>query len=431
MTQVHPAKTSSKPTPPQNGWERKAKAYLHKHQLAARQLRTSPHAQLSMVVVIPCYDEPELHLTLSSLRACKRPQAAVEVLVVINAPEDAATEVVEQNRRALRTVQALDDSLNDPCLRFHPLYFPKLPPEHAGVGCARKLGMDEAVQRFSDLGRADGLILSLDADCRVAANYLQAVESHFVRHPKSPAAAIYFEHPLDESHPGMISYELFLRYYIQALRFSGHPHAFHTVGSTIVVRAEAYVKQGGMNRRRAGEDFYFLQKLFALGGFSEVRDTMVAPSARHSARVPFGTGQAVGRIEASGAIGYPAFAPDIFGDLVDLFRRVEQACEQEFQSLPSPVGLSPVLMDFLNKLGFDDKMQEIRRNAVTPRTLRQRFYNWFNPFRVLKFANFATAAAYPKVDVVDAAHSLLKWRGIEASKDALYLLRIYRKLDLE
>ncbi len=384
-----------------------------------------------MVVVIPCYDEPELELTLESLRACKAPRVAVEVLVVINAAEGAEAGVAKQNYLSLQRVQALDDSLGDPRFRLHPLYFPKLPPEHSGVGCARKLGMDEAVARFAELERPQGLILSLDADCRVASNYLQAVEANFARHPKSPAAAVYFEHPLDGSHVGIISYELFLRYYVHALRFSGHPHAFHTVGSTIAVRAEAYVKQGGMNRRHAGEDFYFLQKLFALGDFSEVRDTVITPSARLSTRVPFGTGQAVGRMKAIGHMGYPAFAPELFRDLQCLFRRVEQCCELEFQPLPSCAGLSPVLADFLRGLGFDDKMLEIRRNAVSPRTLRQRFYNWFNPFRVLKFANFSTAAAYPKVDVVQAAHDLLQWRGIHAPEYGLELLHVYRKLDSE
>ncbi len=419
------------PTLRPDGWERKAKAYLRKHQLVPRQLDGPPHAELGIVVVIPCYNEPDLRLTLDSLQACRSPRAAVEVLVVINAPEDAGTRVLQQNRRSLQTVQDVDRSLGDPRLRLHALYFSELPPELAGVGCARKAGMDEASRRFADLGRPEGLILSLDADCRVAPDYLQAVESHFACNPKSPAGSIYFEHPLDGDCAGIMSYELFLRYYVHALRFSGYPHAFQTVGSAMAVRANAYVKQGGMNRRRAGEDFYFLQKLMALGRFSEVRDTVISPSARRSTRVPFGTGQAIGQIELSGHAGYPAFSPRLFRDLAPLFGRVERACELGFQPLPRWAGLAPVLVDFLRGAGFDDKMLEIRRNAVSPRTLRQRFYNWFNPFRVLKFANFATASAYPKVDVIHAAHQLLQWRGIQAPENGLELLRAYRELDSE
>jgi len=33
------------------------------------------------------------------------------------------------------------------------------------------------------------------------------------------------------------AYELHLRYYVQALRYAGFPHAHHTVGSCLAVRA--------------------------------------------------------------------------------------------------------------------------------------------------------------------------------------------------
>ena len=61
----------------------------------------------------------------------------------------------------------------------------------------------------------------------------------------------------------------------------------------MAVRPEAYMKQGGMNRRKAGEDFYFLNKIMSLGGFGECAETTIYPSPRTSKRVPFGTGQAV------------------------------------------------------------------------------------------------------------------------------------------
>ena len=38
----------------------------------------------------------------------------------------------------------------------------------------------------------------------------------------------------------------------------------------MAVRADAYLRQGGMNRRKAGEDFYFLNKFMVLGGYGEM-----------------------------------------------------------------------------------------------------------------------------------------------------------------
>ena len=41
----------------------------------------------------------------------------------------------------------------------------ELPTKHAGVGLARKIGMDEAVRRLEEAGKTKGLILNVDSDC--------------------------------------------------------------------------------------------------------------------------------------------------------------------------------------------------------------------------------------------------------------------------
>ena len=56
--------------------------------------------------------------------------------------------------------------------RLHVLYEPDMPLKHAGVGLARKWGMDEAVARFAHIQRPEGLIITLDADCQVAKNFI-------------------------------------------------------------------------------------------------------------------------------------------------------------------------------------------------------------------------------------------------------------------
>src|SRR5262249_26021974 len=160
------------------------------------------------------------------------------------------------------------------------------------------IGMDEALRRFDAVERPGGVIVGFDADCRCERNYLTAIERHFERNSNSPGCSIYFEHPLNGPlepaiYEAIAEYELHLRYYVQALRFGGFPHAFHTIGSSMAVRAGVYRKQGGMNKRKAGEDFYFLHKIIPLGGFTNLVETRVIPSPRASDRVPFGTGKAV------------------------------------------------------------------------------------------------------------------------------------------
>ena len=62
------------------------------------------------------------------------------------------------------------------------------------------------------------------------------------------------------------------------------PYVFHTVGSAMAVKALPYVKAGGMNRKQAGEDFYFIQKLVPSGGYFNLNSTTVYPSPRISFR---------------------------------------------------------------------------------------------------------------------------------------------------
>ena len=60
------------------------------------------------------------------------------------------------------------------------------------------------------------------------------------------------------------------------------------------------MKAGGMNRRQAGEDFYFIQKLVPAGGYFSLNSTVVYPSPRPSFRVPFGTGASITKLNESG-----------------------------------------------------------------------------------------------------------------------------------
>ncbi len=413
----------------------KPNQYLQKHQLFPPQITTLPHRDLGLIIVIPCHDEPDLNTTLDSLWACQSPECAVEIIVIINAAATASDAVQQRNRQTWELARTWIAAHQNPKLSVHLLHFFDLAPRHAGAGLARKLGMDEAVARFHTLNRPKGVIVALDADCRVDSNYLQAIENHFQRHPKTPGCAIYFEHPLDNDPPlnaGIIHYELFLRYYIHGLRFSGFPYAYHTVGSSMAVRSEIYQRQGGMNRRQAGEDFYFLHKIIPLGGFTELRETTVIPSARVSHRVPFGTGKAQREWLRNGLTEYPVYNPRVFCDLRALFAHVDRFFTAD-PTLPLD-HLPDSIAHYLVENNFSSKLSEIQQNAASVASFNKRFYQWFNGFRVLKFIHWASASYYPKQAVQTAALQLLQWQGLwskslDSNPDAQALLHYYRQLD--
>ena len=248
-----------------------------------------PQGNLAFVIAIPACQEPEILKTLESIFNCTRPDGSVEIIIVLNSSESAPEEITRSNQRAETEIREYSNKYAVDGFRIHCIHEKGIPDKVAGAGMARKIAMDLAWSRFDRLDRLEGIIVSLDADTICEPNYLTELERHFREVPGSDACSIYFEHPVDgEEYPeiiyqGIIQYELHLRYYIQALRHAGHPHAYHTLGSCFAVRAGVYGSQGGMNKRKAGEDFYFLHKIIPLENFHEVNRTCLHPSPRPSA----------------------------------------------------------------------------------------------------------------------------------------------------
>ncbi len=362
---------------------------------------------------------------------CAAPWNQVEVIVVINQSESDSEEVDIQNRKSQADIARWNATSELRVFTIHQI----LPTRQAGVGLARKIGMDEAVRRFNLIG-SDGVIACLDADCTCQSNYLQAIQGHFRSNPKTPGCAIYFEHPLPEPAPGtpappIASYELHLRYYTHALGYSGLPCAFQTVGSAMAVRSSAYEKQGGMNKRKAGEDFYFLQKIIKLGGFTRLNTTTVYPSGRTSHRVPFGTGKAMAQYGKNKNVSFCSYDPRTFVDLKQLVSQLPGLYDDSSGIDRAWNTFSRALTAFLGKAAFKEKMEEIKAKTSSRETFDKRFFQWCDGFFAFKFANYARHSHYPGIAITDAASWLLRnaCKIEPAGEDVIALLMQYRELD--
>lgn len=412
--------------------------YLTARALYPPLIHKPPSPLLGIVVVIPCYDEEYLLLSLMSLKKCARPACDVEVIVVINHSEKTteAIKTINQKAHQQATEWAQQNRLSH--LQFFILMMDDLPVKHAGVGLARKIGMDEACYRFHKAQNPRGIIGCFDADSRCEVNYLQEIESYFLEKPKAQACGIHFEHPLegidysDEIYDAITLYELHLRYYVNAQRWAGFSNAWQTIGSSMAVRCDAYQKQGGMNRRQAGEDFYFLHKFIPLGHFGEIKKTKVIPSPRPSDRVPFGTGKAVGEfLHSKGK--YLTYNPLSFQDLAIFFKNVWsliyeiQNTEEIFAQLPESVST------FLKANDFAEKLEEIKKHTSNQESFEKRMARWFDAFLLMKYIHFARDHYYPDVEVCTASKWLLSNilpQETHQDRSAKDLLISLRKIDL-
>ncbi|WP_235298888.1 glycosyltransferase [Portibacter marinus] len=363
------------------------KQYLKKQGKTQGLITESPSVDLELIVVIPAYKEPNIIKTLESLSACSIRNGKIEVLIYINGSSSDTREVRRDNDSAYSQSLTFAKNNSTEALQFHILKNLDLPSKKSGVGLARKVLMDEALLRFQTLQK-EGVIVNLDADCTVSKNYFESIIQYFEINPHLNAASIHIEHEL--SNPSIINYELHLRYFIGMQKLIGCPFAFQTVGSAMAVRTQAYAALGGMNTRRAGEDFYFLHKFIKNGTCGELSACTVYPEGRISDRVPFGTGKAVGEGEAGNEI--MTYHPSSFTILQPYFNRVGRFSEDANTNINDD-RITP----FLERIKFKAKMEEINKNTSSQEAFIKRYFQYFDAFKFMKALHFLRDTLYQDV----------------------------------
>lgn len=414
-----------------------ATEWLDKRALFPEIITETPDNQTGIIVVVPAFNESEISVLLGSLARCTEPDCKVEVIIVVNAPADADKESIRHNKECIINIKSWKKE-NPKCF-FRLFVFDAGQPsiDKWGVGLARKAGMDEALRRFNSIGKPEGVIVSLDADCIVEKNYFASICDNLLKKKEHSACSIYFEHPVsgkeypEKNYKYIILYELHLRYYLQSLKFTCFPYAFHTVGSAIAVKAVLYVKAGGMNRRQAGEDFYFVQNLVGTGGYFSLNTTTVYPSPRESYRVPFGTGPSIIKLIDNTSNGFLTYNIDAFKELRQLFSTTTKLFRSSYlEILDFHKALPDGLKSFIDGEEWSLKIDELNKNSSSEESFVKRFFGWFNMFKIVKYLNHVHSDIFEKQSVADAASLLLSLTGHKfSSNDPKKLLIFFRSLE--
>jgi hypothetical protein len=373
-------------------------------------------------VVIPALAEEEsLFDTLATLR--RNPSSILRrflTIVVVNNRADAPPEWKEDNRR---TLGRLAGERSEIPLAWVDAASPGREfPKGEGVGLARKIGCDQALERLD--WKNSPLLLFLDADTLVDPDYLGAAVRHFET-AREGGGVIPFAHrdgATPAAHAAIVRYELFLRSYVLGLSLAGSPYAFHTVGSTVACRAGAYVCAGGMNRRLAGEDFYFLQQLAKTAGVAPMRWTLLRPSSRISERTPFGTGQKVAaQLAGDEKIGF--YSPQIFCILAcwlkGATRKLGTAGGAELLEIAAEA--DPQVASFLAAEGFPGAWDRIRGTCRGEGALLRAFHIWFDGLKTLRLIHHL-CAFHPRCTPSEGIAPLLAWAGLPAPRGYYKLL---------
>lgn len=296
--------------------------------------------------------------------------------------------------------------------------------KNGGVGLARKLGMDIALQYF-DYGNSNKKILiCLDSDCTISENYLSSIVKQFNSENIS-AAAINFEHNLDhqsENTAAIICYELFLRYYVLGLTFADSDYAFHTIGSSMACDYESYIKIEGMNKRKAAEDFYFIEKLSKITDIKQIKNAVVYPSSRPSLRVPFGTGQRVTRYLSHQQDEYLLYNPKCFIVLKYWLTQFRNANDISADAiLNNAKSVDDELFNFLISQNFSVLWNNLKKQNISQVQIDKQKKIWFDGFRTLKLIHHLRDDKYGLINMFDALDELFLLCNIDVAINRSYL----------
>lgn len=372
------------------------------------------------VLVVPAFDEPSDFPArlMQNIRFAPESKGCL-VIQVLNAPQDAAPDARK------RTLAALGNITDEqPAALGHGAYLltidavsEPLPADQA-TGLARKLGNDIACQLHAAGHISMPLLCNTDADAILPADYFARLGSALSPHTtnlsasasptEAPKAAwiLPFAHvgERQELHDAGIAYELYLRSLALNLQHSGCPYAYPALGSVLAIDPALYAKSRGFPKRRAGEDFYLLNKLTKLAEVVYLSGSPVRLEARRSERVPFGTGPAIARLLT--AADEEPVNPSKLGDtyalksfaLLRQFYAGLQTLRASQQSPPQPrkprqhlpkAWRDPDLSWLLKRLGLPNALVRLQNNHRTDQALRRAMHEWFDALKVVRFLNEA------------------------------------------
>ena len=387
--------------------------YLQRRTLNDRwALQGLPGPERHSVVVIPALGEfPGILDTLGDLARCPGSDDTLAIVVVNNrSPAQASADDIAGNRQTLASLQEWDQQLLN--VTWIDASSPGLElPEKEGVGLARKIGLDWGLQILATQDRLQVPLVCLDGDTRVDEGYLAALDGFFAN-PSRWAGILPYAHPITgdrREQAAILCYEFFLRYHALQLAWAASPYGYHAIGSAMACTPTAYAAISGMNRRQAGEDFYFLQQLAKTGAVEVVPGTIVRPSGRASHRVPFGTGRRVQRFLAGQQEEYQLYHPDSYAVIRDwLAVAVAHGGRDSIALLSAAGSIHGELRDFLAGQNFAQAWDRMRAQAASDEALTAQFHRWFDGLRTVQCIHHLRDTVWPDTPMFAAMDVLLQ-----------------------
>ncbi|MEA3496255.1 MAG: glycosyltransferase [Bacteroidota bacterium] len=329
-------------------------------------------------VAIPAMNELEsLPHTINSI--ISQSYKKFHVYVCVNQPEewwedDEKIKICKNNVKTveyLHSISKCSVTVIDKCTKGNGWI-----PTRGGVGWARKLVMD----KIKEDSKSTDLIISLDADTIFYSEYFQSIVDSFNEFPQITAISVPYYHNLEKNYEldrAMLRYEIYMRYYAINMHRIGSPYSFTALGSAIALPVWVYVVVSGITPKKAGEDFYFLQKLRKYGIVLNHNSQKVHPKTRYSDRVDFGTGPALIKGSKGNWESYPIYDYKLFDNVETTYQLFNDLFKDDLET--------PMTEFLYGQFKSENIWQPLRQNYNTKKLFVKACHSKVDGLRILQY----------------------------------------------
>ena len=153
----------------------------------------------------------------------------------------------------------------------------------------------------------------------------------------------------------------------------------------------AYIAVGGMNKKKASEDFYFLQELEKYCGVTQIKDILVHPSSRYISRLYLGTSRRLEKaLEGELDLSSLYFSEKSYNILTQWISLALKSRNLDIVDIKNKItNIDKNLLKFLNDINLDNAWKAIN-DAPTNNHFIKQFHRWFDGLCVFKLLKFYT-----------------------------------------
>ena len=347
---------------------------------------TAQRKHYNYFIIIPVFNEYDYILdTLESINKNSTTDFKnLLVILVINNSVTDSKKIVNNNFKTHQLINQQEYKYEKLVIDFYSKG-KQLIDKHAGVGTARKIGMDYALK----LSNPQSIFFSLDADTIISKQYLKIIKKKF-KESKMHACVINFKHQKSSDsiiEQGIRLYENKIKNIAKQINNTGSPYGYVSMGSAIVCTALAYVSVGGMPKKKATEDFYFLQALAKFSKIYRIKEILVFPSSRCEQRVYLGTGYRLNEFKKNITfrdLDYSFFA---YQNLRYLITTTEQMWGQDYNLVYNKIKTesNKKIVDFLVQHNFKNIWINFCKETKNKKQFMLFFNQWFDALKTIKF----------------------------------------------